>query len=131
MGTRAVIHVDLNPLSYGKDIWIATHWDGNPEQLGKSLKQAIEKEISDAKKEGKKGETNMGDILQKAVWKAAADRHIDTSTTSGKKEFNRIYGDWAEYEYDVNPDGTIKVRERSGSWRENKTGNWKRLEEVV
>lgn len=125
MGTRAVVHVDLMPFHIGKNIFIATHWDGDA--LGKKLKAKIAEETEGLKKK----DIEFGMALQRAVWKAAADHSIDFSTTDGKQSFDKLYDDWAEYEYVVNPDGTIKVRERTGSWRENRTGNWKRLEEVL
>lgn len=127
MGTRAVVHVDLMPFHIGKNIFIATHWDGDPISLGKNLKAKIAEETKGIKKK----DTEFGMALQRAVWKAAADHSIDSSTTGGKESFDKIYGDFAEYEYEILPDGRIKVRERSGEWQDNKTGNWKRLEEVV
>jgi hypothetical protein len=130
MGTRAVVHVDLRPVGYGKDVWIATHWDGYPKGLGESLKEEIKKEISRAK-EGRR-EIDMGAVMEKAVWKGAAEHAIDTSTTDGKAEFDKLYGDWAEYEYDVDAKkGKIKVRERSGDWQSAKIGSWKSLETAL
>lgn len=131
MGTRAVVHVDLNPVGYEKDIWIATHWDGNPESLGADLKKAIAKEIYTAKKKGSAFVSNMGGILQKAVWKGSADHHIDASSVNNKREFDELYDDFAEYEYDISPKGKIKVRKRKGTWSENRAGEWKKLSQVL
>ena len=136
MGTKAVVHVDLRPVNYGKDVWIATHWDGYPEGLGESLKEEIKKEISRAKEKMKKfdakGKIDMGAVLEKAVWKGAAEHAIDTSSTDGKSEFDKLYGDWAEYEYDVDAKtGKIKVRERTGDWQSAKIGSWKSLEKAL
>lgn len=118
MGTRAVVHVDLQPFSIGKDVWIATHWDGYPEGLGKTLKNEIQSELS--KIRGKYFNAYLGSALQKAVGKAAAEHSIDYMTTDGKKEFDKRYGDWAEYLYEVTPKGELKVKKLEGSWDEHK-----------
>jgi hypothetical protein len=127
MGTRAVVHVDLQPLGIGKDVWIATHWDGDPDSLGKDLVKTIKDEV---KRQG--SNVHMGDALQVAVWKAAAEHSIDLSTTSGKKEFDKMYGDFAEYQYEVGKKGKVKVRPIGGEWgKQTKIGKWKKLGEVV
>ena len=129
MGTRAVVHVDLQPFGIGKDIWIATHWDGDPDWLGKSLKNAIKAEIKLAKKQYAHDwksfkNSAMGSALSKAIWKGAADHSIDFSTTDGKAEFDKMYGDYAEYEYEITKTGKIKYREREGSWGEKTVRKW-------
>jgi hypothetical protein len=128
MGTRAVVH-------YGSD-WIATHWDGNPKNLGKDLQGQISKEINAEKKKWGKEWNKMKNIAQphalhKAIFKAGADHQIDFVSTLGKKDFDKLYGDFAEYEYEVNEKGKIKVRPRSGDWQNASTGEWKKLSEVI
>jgi len=127
MGTRAVVHVDLRKVGYGKDIWIATHWDGHPETLGKNLKQAIETE---KKVRGKDWKKDMGGLMQTAIGKATAEHHIDSYSLS-KEDFNKQYGDYAQFEYEINPKtGKIKFRPLKGFWLENpQKGKWKSLNE--
>jgi len=135
MGTRAVVHADLRPLGYDKDIWIATHWDGYPDGLGKNLAKAIKSEIETFKNRFpkiKKKDYEWGSIIQKAVIKTSAEHSIDEFTNEGKEDFDKKYGDWAEYEYEVYFDKKrlkpiIKFRERSGLWKEAKVGEWKLL----
>ena len=128
MGTRAMIKVN-GKLAY------ATHWDGNPESLGKDL-LALRR----------KGALSMGGILGVAAqhsinFAARPLLNLANSTMlanlkqqgggklpdgynwiereAGGKFVNDIrhYGDWAEYEYDVNTrTGSIKVQELSGEW---------------
>jgi hypothetical protein len=129
MGTRAVVHVDLRPFHIGKDVWIATHWDGYPKGLGKTLQKTIKSELSIIRK-GKYFTEYLGSALQKAVGKAAAEHSIDYMTTDGKEEFDKIYGDWAEYLYEVTPKGELKIKELTGSWDEHKgesPSKWKVL----
>jgi hypothetical protein len=135
VGTRAVVHVNLEPVNYGKDIWIATHWDGDPDSLGKDLKKSITEEIAERKKSPhveKPSDVDMGSVLQTAVVKAVASHHIDLMSVEGKKDFDKQYGDWAEYEYEIDPKtGKIKFREREGEWKTAKIGKWKKLSEVI
>jgi len=100
MGTRAVSHVNLWSLGYGKDIYIATHWDGYPEDLGTRLKEAIETEL---KKHAEKFNNllDLGAVLQKAIFKACADHHIDEISTYNIEEFLNRYNDFAIYFYDI------------------------------
>lgn len=135
METRAVVHADLRPYNYGKDVWIATHWDGYPQSLGKNLQEALDNEVKDYKKVFKKKDVkdfDWGSIIQKAVVKASANHHIDEMSTDGKKEFDERYGDWAEYEYDISVNKKtgkviIKFRPRAGAWHEATIGKWKML----
>jgi hypothetical protein len=128
MGTRAVVHVNLEPLGYGKDIWIATHWDGYPSVLGRDLKLAISKELNRAKKEKS---TDKGGFLQAGVYKGVADRSIDAVSTDGKKEFDKLYDDFAEYEYEILPDGKVRVRHQKDTWKEDKHDEWVPLEKAL
>jgi len=148
MGTRAVINFQGKPL-------FATHWDGDPQSLGSELAAkkartpseifsiAVKHQIDASSPEFRKKINDINaelvskrDKIPLAKVKSAfargntISRGVQTPENSPAGSME-AYDDWAEYEYDVNPDGTIKVRERSGSWRENKTGNWKRLEEVL
>lgn len=107
MGTRAVVHLSMEGTSVGKDIWIATHWDGYPEQLGKDLAE-LGRKLKTAER--------PDDMLQTDGVAVTAKRHIDEMTTDGETEFNRRYSDWAEWFYEVTPDGKVKVVELSGSW---------------
>jgi hypothetical protein len=101
--------------------------------LGESLKNAIRDEISKSKKEygknwKKYSSSVLGSVMQTAVWKGSAEHAIDFSTTSGKEEFDKMYGDWAEYEYEVDAKtGKIKYRTRSGEWQKAVIGKWKSL----
>lgn len=124
MGTRAVVHVNLEPFHYGKDIWIATHWDGYPEGLGKTL----ERELSRAVKRVQEGKDDLGGALQKAVFKASAEHHIDLVSVDGMENFDKEYGDWAEYIYEIDKDLNLKVKKTSGLWGEREEQpNWKVL----
>jgi len=128
MGTRAVIHADLGKVGYGKDIWIATHYDGNPEKLGRDIVNSIKEEVSKWKKSfGKDMNIDMGHIIQSAIVKASAEHHIDSMSTTGKKDFTKMYDDFAEYEYEVMPDGTVKVRTLDGFFTKAKKGEWEKL----
>jgi len=126
MGTRAVVHVDLRPFSIGKDVWIATHWDGYPKGLGETLKKALNEEIKKTKGE----KAFLGSAIQKAVSKASAEHSIDLMTTDGKADFDKRYGDFAEYLYEIEPTGELKVKPLSGSWDKYKgksPAEWKTL----
>jgi hypothetical protein len=51
-------------------------------------------------------------------------------TTDGKKEFDKGYGDWAEYLYEITPKGELKVKKLEGSWDEHKgksSAKWETL----
>ena len=130
MGTRAVVHTDLRPAGIGKDIWIATHWDGDPASLGSDLRREIILQKKKWKKDYSTLKPNMGSIIQEAVVRASAGHSIDEMSTSGKSNFN--YGDFAEYEYEIDAKtGKIKVRERMGQWSENKAKKWKQLSKIL
>jgi hypothetical protein len=129
MGTGAVVH-------YGSD-WIATHWDGDPKNLGKDLQKQITKEVNEAKKHWGKEWNKMKSIViqgafHRAVFKTGADHQIDFVSTMGKKDFDKQYGDYGEYEYEIDSNtGKIKFREREGDWSKGKAGAWKKLEKVI
>ena len=135
MGTRAVIRV-------GQGIRIATHWDGNPDSLGKDLATRIPAAVKRRVEEIKVSE----DIVRhqevvKTTWCVAAEHSIDFATTAGEANFRKIYDDFAEYEYEVSPtDMSVRGRacgrtdqdpERKCSpWRDVKT-EAKRIEKGV
>jgi len=132
MGTRAVVHVDLRPVGYGKDIWIATHLDGNPENLGKDLRKEIAFQKNEFKRNFPSIPLDMGSILQKAVARASALHNIDLMSVDGKGEFP--YGDYADYQYEVDAKtGKVKVRTLQGEWGSSiqKIGKWKQLSKVI
>lgn len=114
MGTRAVVRANLEPFNYGKDIFIATHWDGMPDSLGQDLVKKIKKNLR--KGDPKNLSVDLGGSLQEAVFEATASHHIDTVSTIGEEEFNEKYGDWAEYVYRITPDGGVQYTEASGAW---------------
>jgi len=114
MGTRAVVHADLHPFGIDKDIWIATHWDGYPEGLGETLKRSLDEEILKVRQ----NKTTLGGAIEKAVGKACAIHSIDEMSTDGKANFR--YGDFAEYLYEIDPTGKLKVKPLTGSWSEHK-----------
>lgn len=105
MGTRAVVRANLHPHNVGKDIFIGTHWDGNPDVLGETLKKSIKKELEEVKD---REVEDVGGAIQRGVFKGAADHHIDTVSTLGEEEFNQKYGDFAEYVYRITPEGLIE-----------------------
>jgi len=108
MGTRAVTHFKLGHT--GKDIWVATHWDGYPDQLGKDLKELA---VRVRKVEGLKRD----DILQEQGVGVLAKRHIDYMSVDGEDEFNRHYGDWAEWFYELDDKGKLTKKAMSGEWK--------------
>lgn len=156
MGTRAVVRADIRPFDYGKDIFIATHWDGDPEYLGESLRDALKNEVETEvkRKEGRdEPRFDLGGIVQRAVFKGAAEHHIDKVTTIGEDDFDD-YGDFAAYYYKITPEGLIKwtdeheipwdgvpedvewnivenTKELSEWFEAMKEGNQKKLEEEV
>lgn len=125
MGTRAVVHCDLQTVGYGKDLWIATHWDGTPDCLGKDLIEEVNKQIAihhklydDVYKDGRI--VDLGSCFQKGVGHACVEHHIDEYSSRGLEGFD--YGDFAEYLYTVSWDEkTQKVKvhteKLSGEWR--------------
>jgi len=134
MGTRAVVNFS--------NIWIATHWDGYPDSvgLGQTLIQCLEHEITKAKEYWKEhyNSTALLSAVDKAVWKACADHQIDFCTTTGPDDFNKIYDDYAKFEYHVsidpvNPTYYVKYRERQGAWTDPEAvvGTWKTLTAIA
>jgi hypothetical protein len=89
MGTRAVVRFRGKPV-------LATHWDGDPDSLGKELRNAKPR--------------NLNQII------AVAKPH---SIDFAGKDFAG-YGDYAEYEYNVDKNGTVTFRELSGEWKPKK-----------
>lgn len=129
MGTRAAVSCNSRD-------WIATHWDGYPKNgLGSSLLKELRQKFTVAP-----GDAHYFDKHGKArsaCWRAAADHSIDFATTSGEAEFNRIYGDFAEYEYKMSVASdancaTVKYRAHGISeWKGSSPGNgWKELGKV-
>ena len=128
MGTRAVVRVNLEPLQVGKDIVIATHWDGYPDVLGENLVEEIKKETQKRAKKGRDITTHTrADILQTAIYKGASESHIDYVNLHGLDAFNDNYGDWAEYVYKINPDGTVEYTEGRDALSNWDTANWKKV----
>lgn len=140
MGTRAIIRINEKPV-------FATHWDGYPESLGQDLVKLKNKTISNIMRVAKKHTIDSASpIVRKKLneerVKKIAKRH-NLSTEKVKKGIRRgsvitvddyeigqigNYGDFAEYEYDVNTStGEVKVRERSGEWTEKSSKRWKKV----
>jgi hypothetical protein len=111
MSDRAVIHCG--------DIWIAVHYGGWPEALGKSLEKAV----------GSAKEDELD--LENKVVKAASGHTVDLVLRVEKKDFDRIYNGNALHEYEVLDDRTIKVRARGRAWSDNIMSNWYPLEDIL
>jgi hypothetical protein len=122
MGTRAVTHFKLGHT--GKDIWVATHWDGYPEQLGKDLKELAGK-VRKAKDE------KADDILQEQGVAVLAKRHIDYMSVDGEDEFNKRYGDWAEWFYELDDKGKLTKKSLSGEWKGSPLNKYKQMGEEL
>jgi hypothetical protein len=135
MGTRAMITIDKKP-------FVATHWDGYPSELGKDLsraktkeailKQAVKRSINSADKSVLK-EANKLAIERIKKMPKNTRAGYEWALKSGKfVDDIKNYDDWAEYEYDYDTKtGTWMVRERDGSWRENRPKAWKKLSKVI
>lgn len=140
MGTRAVIRVNGKPM-------FATHWDGNPDSLGKDLAKLKNKTISDVMKVAKKHTIDSASLMVRKRLndervKDIAKRHklSEKKVKDGYRRGNIItvddyeignidnYGDFAEYEYDVNTKtGEVKVRPVSGEWSNKKSSKWSNI----
>lgn len=148
MGTRAVINFQGKPI-------FATHWDGDPSSLGKELSAkrpktpseifsiAVKHQIdaSSAEFKQKMDEKNIKITSERSnipiekvrsafVRGKGIGRGVFTPENYPTSDIKH-YNDYAEYEYDVDSEGNVKVRERSGWFKEKKAGNWKRLEEIL
>ena len=112
IGTRAIISIEGKPM-------LATHWDGYPSSLGldllhcdRSIKAVVEVAKShtiDA------ADAWLIEMLNRERIKQLAEKHLLTvqEIKDGKRRGNvicaddheivdiRIYGDWAEYHYDL------------------------------
>jgi hypothetical protein len=126
MGTRAVVHADLQPLSYGKDLWIATHWDGDPAFLGKELAIEIREEIRKGGIDYGGKNPDIGSSIQKAVGRVCANHHIDEYRFD-RADFDKSYDDFAEFLYEVLPDGSVRFKRLDNSWLERKESVWKKI----
>jgi len=146
MGTRAMISIDGKP-------FIATHWDGYPESLGKDLASLADPRMVD--KLIAVGQSHSIDFADTSVQKelnalriklialkqklpiAKVKKGIRRGNvlTSDDYEISPIknYDDWAEYQYDIDSKtGKIKVREISGSWQSRKKeGKWQPLSQAI
>lgn len=140
MGTRAIITMNGDPI-------IATHWDGYPEGLGEDLKgimpdTTIEAIIAVAEKHSIDfirndiGEKVKAQRLNELVKKhnlslAEIKEGKRRGAVTGNDDYEigdiAIYDDWAEYQYDVRPDG-IYCRELHGTWQQHRASDdWTRL----
>lgn len=139
MGTRAIITKEGKP-------FIATHWDGYPESLGKDLKKMPDLTNGSIIAVAKEHSIDFADnvvrkVLNKERIKELAQRHnlSEAEIKQGYRRGNimssddfeigniKIYDDWAEFQYDIR-DGKIYYRALSGSWlNAKKDGRWKRL----
>ena len=136
MGTRAMISINEKP-------FIATHWDGYYDGMGKQLESAKTKAkiISIAKEHNidfaditnpaikKLCDTRIQELMKKhnlseekikeGVRRGAIIAVDDYEITDIKR-----YGDFAEYHYDFT-EGVWRVRSVSGAWDENPAfGKW-------
>ena len=144
MGTRAIIRFEGKPL-------VATHWDGYPESLGKDLEKAHPKNPSAILRIANRHTIDAADLSASSVKRLQEKRFEYISRmTKGKysveqlkkldKEGGQInftimtpkeypignldnYDDFAEYEYNVEKDGSVKVRKLPGTYKQNKYKN--------
>jgi hypothetical protein len=132
MGTRAVVKCNNR-------VWIATHWDSYPKKsgLGQSLLKELRKKFTVDEGDQQYFDVSRSSEANKACWKAAADHSIDQATTQGSLEFDKIYGDYAEYEYRIVHDengskcSKVQYRKLDGEWKGSQTSNgWKDLGKV-
>lgn len=151
MGTRAVIRFEGKPV-------FATHFDGYPEGLGKELADAKPKSSADIFRVAKKHQIDASDPkFAKQIDERNArliSKRDKIPYAKVKKAFARgkgigrvvwtpenypagnikQYNDWAEYEYDVDKNGNVKVRELRGGWYKDTRKadiDFKNLEEVI
>jgi hypothetical protein len=141
MGTRALISIDGKPM-------IATHWDGNPENLGVQLsvvKPTIENIIEVAKKHtiDSANRSILRELNNERI-RMLMEKHKLTrekiikgfrrGNIIGAEDYDigdiKNYGDFAEYQYDIDSKtGKIKFRELHGSWNNAKAGKWTNMNE--
>ena len=135
MGTRAVI-------KFGP-IFIATHWDGNPDSLGRDLAELRVKNLESIVNVAKKHTIDCAS--QKVVDMVSNERFAQIAAkTKGKysvaqlKELNKEgryvtfgvqtagdypiwtfkgYSDFAEYLYDISSTGQVKYAKLDGEWK--------------
>ena len=148
MGTRALITINQKP-------FIATHWDGYPSALGKSLLGITNRKDIIATAEERNIDFACAEVCKKVNKKRYAE--IAAKTKGTKREYSameieqldkegknlmfgvmgagdypigsiRNYGDWAEYQYDLQ-DGKWYFRPLSGSYPQSLEGadKFKRL----
>jgi hypothetical protein len=148
MGTRALITINQKP-------YIATHWDGYPSGLGAVLLGIVDKKDIANAVEKHSIDFACPDVCRKANKKRFAG--IAAKTKGSKKEYTaaeietlykqgkhlqfglmsagdypispiKNYGDWAEYQYDMQEGGWY-FRPLSGSYPESlaKAGKLKKL----
>lgn len=140
MGTRAIISKDGKP-------FLATHWDGDPESLGKELERTrtAEQIISVARKHTIDSASPPVMKTLNAVRLRMLMRKHKLSLEEIKKGVRRgniivaedyeignikNYDDFAEYQYNLK-NGKWEMRELHGEWKKAKAGKWKSLEKVV
>ena len=113
MGTRALVKRN------GKE-WIRTHWDGDPQQLGKLLKRIRN---SAEWKSGKLSESNILQIIHKAH---DIDYHYRTSSRLSLKRgsktlsYRRVRAPdlpgYHDYIYDIKRDGIYYKKSGKTKW---------------
>ena len=127
MGTRAVLRCNLEPFSYGKDLWLATHWDGM--DVGNTLAEYLKVEFAREHERNKDLKLrDLGGSIQKACVKTAGEHHMDAASVDGEALFNQQYGDFAEYEWRLKPNTNkncvvIEHRKLSGEWKGSSAKN--------
>lgn len=142
MGTRAIVTKDGAP-------FIATHWDGYPECLGKNLLNCTND--ADIVEECKNRSIDFAAVEvitalneERIALLSAKHNLSEDEIREGKRRGNvtcsddyeigpiEIYEDYAEYQYDFR-DGTWYCRELNGWWPDSgKTGGpFEKLSEVL
>lgn len=149
MGTRAVIRFNNKPI-------LATHWDGDPEALGRDLEKV--KTVTDILGVGKKhvvdaASESVIEILNKGRYKHIASKTNGKYTAKDIEKLHKVgecitfivmskddysissikhYNDFAEFEYNVTKNG-VMYRKLHGEYPESlKTaGKFKHLPKKV
>ena len=141
MGTRALITINQKP-------FIATHWEGYPSALGKSLLGITDKKDIIVAAEERSIDFACAEVCKKVNKKRFAE--IAAKTKGAKREYSpteieqlhkqgkhiefslmcagdypigsiKNYGDWAEYQYDLQ-NGKWYFRPLSGSYPQSLVG---------
>jgi hypothetical protein len=129
MGTRAIITIEGKP-------FIATHWDGNPDNLGRKIFS------SSIAPDSLYPRTKRSDVDKfEHLIKSVQSHTIDFAVPSVKKFLTDIakridpisnYGDYAEFQYDYKNDEWF-VRPLHGEWTETQHSKtkFKKLKDVI